>query len=174
MEIEWKEPDSKIYEEILLFANKKYKTIKTTTNIVGIIVTLFIELFPLGILLRCNSFSEHLRAIICIVFIAAFGYCICAIFKNYTKQIYNDIKNNKINITDVIVRDKKQVQNNSIEYYVTVQFQNQQLKELRVDDAIYKRIGLGSLLIAIKYSYDEGFYDQYDLILNPYTISEND
>lgn len=75
----------------------------------------------------------------------------------------------------VVVRDKKTIQGNNIQIgkYTTVQLSNNKTREFLIGDDLYDKIGLGSLLIAIKYDSGSGFYDEYDLLLNPNTIAEN-
>lgn len=176
MDLEWKKPDQKENEYILEFANKAYKSKNKLTYIIGLLILLFFEMLPVGLLIGSNSASDVIRNIIGILIFGGLYVGICALLTYGRKNIINDIKNNNIEIMYVVVRDKKTIQGNNMESgkYTTVQMADNKMREFLISDELYDKIGLGSLLIAVKYENGSGFYDEYDLLLNPNTIVEND
>ena len=176
MDLEWEKPDQKELDYILEFANKTYKSKNKNTYLIGLFILLFIELFPICLLIGSNSTADIIRNIVGIIILVGLYVGICALFTYDRKNTVNDIKNNNIKIMYVVVRDKKTVQGNNMESgkYTTVQLADNKMREFLISDELYDKIGLGSLLIAVKYENGSGFYDEYDLLLNPNTIAEND
>lgn len=179
MNFEWKEPDQKELDYILEFANKEYKNKTSSTYLIGALILLFVELFPVCMLIGSIASKAPAADIIRnTAGIAIFGgiYAGACTFINKSRQnLIGDINNNKVKIMYVVVRDKKTVQNGDFESkYTTVQMSDNELKEFKINEELYDKIGLGSLLIAVKYENGSGFYDEYDLLLNPNTIAEND
>ena len=175
MDLDWKKPDQMEIDYILEFANKTYKSKNKITYLIGLFILFFIEFLPICLLIDSNSTSDIIRNILGIIIFAGLYVGICALITHYRKNIINDIKNNNIDIMYVVVRDKKTVQGNNMESgkYTTVQLADNKMREFLISDDLYDKIGLGSLLIAVKYENGSGFYDEYDLLLNPNTIAEN-
>lgn len=176
MDLDWKKPDQNEKDYILEFAKKAYKSKNKITYLVGLLILLFVELFPICLLIDSNSTLDIIKNIIAIIVFGGIYAGICTLLTHWRKNIINDIKNNNIDIMYVVVRDKKTIQGNNMESgkYTTVQLADNKMREFLISDDLYDKIGLGSLLIAIKYENGSGFYDEYDLLLNPNTIAEND
>ncbi len=178
MDFDWKEPDQKELDYILEFANKEYKNKTTSEYLMGALILLFVELFPVCMLIGSIASKapagDIIRNASGVAILGGLYAGICFFIKKSRQTLISDIKNNKVKIMYVVVRDKKTVQNGDFESkYATVQMSDNELKEYKITDALYNKIGLGSLLIAVKYENGSGFYDEYDLLLNPNTIAEN-
>ena len=175
MDLDWKKPNQKETDYILEFANKTYRSKNKLTYLVGLFILLFAEILPICLLIGSNSMADVIRNILGIIIFGGLYAGICALLTYGRKNIINDIKSNKIDIMYVVVRDKKTIQGNNMESgkYTTVQLSDNKMREFLISDDLYDKIGLGSLLIAVKYENGSGFYDEYDLLLNPNTIAEN-
>ncbi len=178
MDFDWKDPDQKELDYIFEFANKEYKNKTSSTYLIGALILILVELFPacmlIGSIASKAPAGDIIRNALGVVILVGLYAGICFIIKNSRQTLINDIKNNKVKIMYVVVRDKKTVQSGDFESkYATVQMSDNKLREYKITDALYNKIGLGSLLIAVKYENGSGFYDEYDLLLNPNTIAEN-
>lgn len=175
MDLDWKKPDQKEKDYILEFANKTYKSKNKLTYLVGLFILLFVEILPICLLIGSDSMADVIRNILGIIIFGCLYVGICFLITYGRKNIIDDIKNNRIDIMYVIVRDKKTILGNNMESgnYTTVQLSDNKMKEFLISDELYKKIGLGSILMAVKYENGSGFYDEYDLLLNPNTIAEN-
>ena len=179
MDFDWKDPEQKELDYILEFANKEYENKTSSAYLIGALILVFIEIFPICMLIGAvashGSVGDIVRNIAGVVILGGLYGIVCHSIKKNRQTLIDDIKNNNIKIMDVVVRDKKTVQNGDMETkYTTVQMSDNELKEFKISDELYNKIGLGSLLIAVKYENNTGFIDEYDLLLNPNTIAEND
>ena len=178
MDFDWKEPDQKELDYIIEFANKEYKQKNSSTYLIGLLILLFVELLPVCLLIGSIASKapsvDIIRNILGVVILAGLDVGICTLIIKSRQNLISDIKNNKIKIMYVVVRDKKTVKSGDFESkFATVQLSDNELKEFKITDELYSKIGLGSLLIAVKYENGTGFYDEYDLLSNPNTIAEN-
>ncbi len=179
MEIDWKEPDSKELKCILEFGQKICSKNNEATYLIGFIMLLLLELHPLiAFIIKINhgTTADAIKCILFGIFILLFDLGICYLITHYRKKILKDINTNNVKILYVVVRDKKTIEGNSYESgkYTTIQLPDSTLREYKISPEVYDKIGLGSLLIAVKYENGTGFFDEYDLLLNPNTIAEND
>jgi len=179
MDFDWKDPDQKELDYIQEFANKEYKNKTSSAYLIGALILVFVELFPLCMLIGAIAskapVGDIVRNTAGVAILGGLYAIVCHSIKKNRQTLIDDINNKKIKIMYVVVRDKKTVQNGDIETkYTTVQMSDNELKEFKISDELYSKIGLGSLLIAVKYENNTGFNDEYDLLLNPNTIAEND
>ncbi|MBO5388672.1 MAG: hypothetical protein IJZ96_05895 [Lachnospiraceae bacterium] len=179
MDFDWKDPDQKELDYILEFANKEYKNKNSSAYLIGALILVLFEIFPLCMLIGSIAskapVGDIIRNTAGVAILGGLYVTVCYSIKKSRQNLISDINNKNIKIMYVVVRDKKTVQNGDFETkYATVQMSDSELKELKISDELYSKIGLGSLLIAVKYENGTGFNDEYDLLLNPNTIAEND
>ena len=179
MDFDWKDPDQKELDYILEFANKEYKNKNSSAYLIGALILVLFEIFPLCMLIGSIAskapVGDIIRNTAGVAILGGLYVTVCYSIKKSRQNLISDINNKNIKIMYVVVRDKKTVQNGDFETkYATVQMSDSELKELKISDELYSKIGLGSLLIAVKYENGTGFNDEYDLLLNPNSIAEND
>ena len=179
MDFDWKDPEQKELDYILEFANKEYKNKNSSAYLIGALILVLVEIFPLCMLIGSIAskapVGDIIRNTAGVAILGGLYVTVCYSIKKSRQNLISDINNKNIKIMYVVVRDKKTVQSGDIETkYATVQMSDSELKELKITDELYSKIVLGSLLIAVKYENGTGFNDEYDLLLNPNTIAEND
>ncbi len=175
IKIQWDSPDNIERDAIINFGKKAYKNKRNTILLVCIFIMLGFIHIPFAVAstgskYNINNTDDLKDAIICCVIFITIDIIICITINYFYIKKLHSINNTKYVISYGIVRDRHSDRNH---YYTTVQMSDNNNRELIVNSDLYHNIGLGSLLIVIKYFDHDGFYDQYDMILNPNTIAEN-